>query len=247
MERLTMKTNLLTKLSVTLVTFPILAIGAVFTSPTLGQNADLQQKIAALKEGAAANKQALTQYTYKQTTTISIKGDVKKVTHDQVVTGPDGKPQKTSLDPPAAATAAPSGGRLKQHVIAKKKEEFAEYADSIKSLIAQYVPPNKDMIQQAAGSGNIKLGPAGAPGEFQLVISNYVKQGDKMTFAINKAAGGMQSIMIATYLDKPSDAVTVDVQFAQIPSGPRYPATQKINGASKQMIILVQNSDYKHL
>jgi hypothetical protein len=242
-----MKRNLPTKSSLILLMLLIFAIGAVIIRPVVAQNAELQQKVADLKRSAAANKQALAQYSYVQTTTISLKGEVKKVTHDQVVTGPDGKPQKTSLDPPAAAPAAPSGGRLKQRVVAKKKEEYADYADSIKALIAQYVPPNKDMIQQAAGSGNIKLGPAGAPGEFQLVISNYVKQGDKMTFAINKAAGGMQSITIATYLDKPSDAVTVDVQFAQIPSGPRYPATQKINGASKQMIILVQNSDYKHL
>jgi hypothetical protein len=226
--------------------FPILAIGAAFTWPGIAQNAELQQKIADLKEGAAANKQALAKYTYKQTTTVSLKGEVKKVTHDQVVTGPDGKPQKTSLDAPAAA-ASPSGGRLKQHIVAKKKEEYADYADSIKNLIAQYVPPNKELIQQAAGSGNITLGPAGVPGEYKLVISNYVKQGDKMTFTINKAAGGLQSVSIATYLSKPDDAVTVDVQFARLPNGPRYPATQKINGVSKQMVISVQNTDYQHL
>lgn len=57
----------------------------------------------------------------------------------------------------------------------------------------------------------------------------------------------MQSVSIATYLSGPSDAVTVDVQFGRIPDGPRYPATQRINGASKQMTILVQNSDYKPL
>jgi hypothetical protein len=188
----------------------------------------------------------LAQYTYLQTTTISLKGEVKKVTHDQVVTGPDGKPQKTSLDPPEAA-AAPSGGRLKQHVVAKKKEEYADYADSIKELIAQYVPPNKALIEQAASSGNIMMGPAGAPGEGKLVISNYVKQGDKMTLTVNPTAGGMQSISIATYLNDPSDAVTVNVQFARIPGGPSYPATQTINGTSKQMTIAIQNTDYKHL
>ena len=241
-----MKTNSCKTSRFALLVFAILTIAAILTLPDFAQNADLQQKIADLKAGAAANKQALAQYSYLQTTTISLKGEVKKVKHDRVVTGPDGKPQKTSLDPPEAA-AAPNGGRLKQHVIAKKKEEYADYADSIKTLIAQYVPPNKELIQQAASSGNVTLGPAGIPGEFNLVISNYVKQGDKMTLTINKAAGGMQSVSIATYLDKPSDAVTVDVQFAHIPNGPRYPATQKINGTSKQMVIMVQNSDYQHL
>lgn len=224
----------------------LVVIGAVATQPVVAQNTELQQKVADLKQIAAANKQALAQYTYVQTTTISIKGEVKKVTHDQVVTGPDGKPQKTSLDPPAAAPA-PSGGRLKQHVVAKKKEEFEDYADSIKALIAQYMPPNRELIQQAAGSGNIMMGPAGAPGESKLVISNYVKQGDKMTVTVNPAAGGMQSISIATYLSDPSDAVTVDVQFSRIPGGPSYPAMQTINGKSKQMTIAIQNANYQHV
>ncbi len=228
----------------TCLAFSLLVTGAVATQPVVAQNTELQQKVADLKQIAAANKQALAQYTYVQTTTISIKGEVKKVTHDQVVTGPDGMPQKTSLDPPPAP---PSGGRLRQHVVAKKTDEFEDYANSIKALIAQYMPPNRELIQQAAGSGNIMMGPAGAPGESKLVISNYVKQGDKMTVTVNPAAGGMQSVSIATYLSDPSDAVTVDVQFSRIPGGPSYPAMQTINGKSKQMTIAIQNANYQHV
>jgi hypothetical protein len=232
------------KLILASLAIPILAVSAIFTQPVAAQNPELQQKIADVKMAAAMNKQALAQYTYVQTTTISIKGDVKKVTHDQVVTGPDGKPQKTSLDPPPAP---PSGGRLKQRVIEKKKDEFMDYADSIKTLIQQYLPPDKDLIQQAAGAGNIALGPTGAPGVIQLVISNYIKQGDKMTLVVNKGAGGLQSVSIATYLSAPSDAVTVNVQFAAIPGGPNHPATITINGVSKQMTIVNQNDSYRHL
>lgn len=204
-------------------------------NPLLHKIPELQQTIGDLKAASATNKQALAQDTYLQTTIISIKGEVKKTTHDQVVTGPDGKPQKTSLDPPPAP---PSGGRMKQRIVEKKVDEFKEYGDSIKELIQQYVPPDKDLIQQAAAQGNIMMGPSEAPGVVNLVISNYVKQGDKMTLVINKAAGGLQSILIATYLSNPSDAVTVKVQFATIPGGPNYPATQTI---------VVQNSNYKHV
>ncbi len=232
------------KLNLAFLPIALLAIGAVFTQPISAQNPELQQKIADLKTIAAANKQALAQYTYVQTTTVSLKGDVRKVTHDQVVTGPDGKPQKTSLDPPPAP---PSGGRIKQRIVQNKTDEFMEYGDSIKALIQQYVPPDKDLIQQAAASGNVMMGPAGAPGLVQLVISNYVKQGDKMTFVINKAAGGLQSVSIASYLSDPSDAVTVNVQYATLPGGPNYPQTQTINGVSKQMTIVIQNSGYRHL
>jgi hypothetical protein len=235
-----------TKLSLALLVIPILGVVATLTQPISAQNPELQQKIADLKTAAAANKQALAQYTYVQTTTVSLKGDVKKVTHDQVVTGPDGKPQKTSLDPPTAPPQ-PSGGRLKQRIIENKKDEFMEYADSIKALIQQYLPPDKDLIQQAAASGNITLTSGGAPGTAQLLISNYVKQGDKMTIVLNKAAGGLQSVSIATYLSDPSDAVTVNVQYATIPGGPNHPGTVTINGVSKQLTIVQQNGSYRHL
>jgi len=70
---------------------------------------------------------------------------------------------KTTSPPPAAAPE--SGGRLKRHIVAKKKEEYEDYANQIKALIQQYVPPDKDAIEQARQKGNIALSPeAGTPG-----------------------------------------------------------------------------------
>lgn len=67
------------------------------------QEGGLQQEVAQLKESMAKNKQALAQYTWVETVTISLKGQEKKQQHFQVQNGPDGKPQKTSLDPAPAA------------------------------------------------------------------------------------------------------------------------------------------------
>src|SRR6201981_2583705 len=95
----------------------------------------LQQQVDKLKESMAKNKQALAQYTWVETVTISLKGQEKKQQHFQVQNGPDGKPQKTSLDPaPAAAQPQDSGGRggrLRQRVVEKKKEEYEDYAEQM--------------------------------------------------------------------------------------------------------------------
>ena len=72
--------------------------------------------------------------------------------------GLDGKQQKTSLGPPAKAQ--PEGGRLKKRVVEKKKEEYKDYADQMKALAQQYVPPDKDMLQQAYQQGNLTMGSA---------------------------------------------------------------------------------------
>jgi len=211
------------------------------------QNAELQQKVAEVKQAMAANKQALAQYTWVEQVTVSLKGEQKKQERFQVRLGPDGKPQKQPLDAPEQA-AAPSGGRLKQHVVQKKKDEYKEYVDQIKDLIQQYVPPEKEMLEQAVQKGNIALGPAGgAVGQFQLVLTNYVKPGDKMTLVFDKEQKALSSVTIASYLSDPKDAVNVSVTFAGIPGGPNHVASQTIDGVSKQLAIGIANLNYQHL
>ena len=222
------------------------ALGAALSPKLLAQNPEMQQKVAEAKEAAARNKQLLAQYTWVEQVTISLKGEQKKQEHFQVRLGPDGKPQKTSLDPPPAPPE--HEGRLKKHIVEKKKEEYKDYADQIKALIQQYVPPEKDLIEQAREKGNIMMGPAaGAPSEYRLVLSNYVKPGDNMTLVIDKAQKDLASLSIATYLNEPSDAVNVTVQFARVPNGPNHVSAETINGVSKQLTIAIQNSNYQHL
>jgi hypothetical protein len=222
-----------------------IASGCV-VSYVVAQNPDLQQKLAEVKQAAAANKQALAQYTWVEQVTISLKGNEKKQEHFQVRLGPDGKPQKQSLDQPPQQQ--PSGGRLKQHVVAKKKEEYEDYADSIKSLIEQYVPPQKELLEQAAQKGNIALSPQpGAQGQFRLAITNYIKQGDNLTLVFDSARKGLASLTIGTYLDDPKDAVNVTVDFTSEPSGLSHVASETINGVSKQLTIAIANSNYQHL
>lgn len=224
----------------------LLAGGAAFMRPVAAQNQEMQERVAEVKQAVAQNKQALAQYTWVEQVTISLKGEQKKQEHFQVRLGPDGKPQKTSLDPPAAPPE--HEGRLKKHIIEKKTEEYKDYADQIKALIQQYVPPEKELIEQARQNGNIMVGPAaGNPGEYRLVLSNYVKQGDNMTLVVDKTQKDLASLSIATYLNDPSDAVNVSVQFARVPNGPNHVSGETINGVSKQLTIAIQNSSYQHL
>ena len=233
-----------------LILFALLSSGC-FTGLATAQNPELQQKVAELKQAMANNKQALAQYTWVEQVSIILKGEEKKQEHFQVRLGPDGKPQKTSLDPPPQSSSDSGGrrrGRVKEHVVEKKTEEYKEYADRIKSLIQQYVPPDKDMLEQARQQGNIMMGPqAGEPGQYRLVISNYVKTSDNMTLVIDKTQKDLVSVSIASYLDDPKDAVNVSVQFSSIPGGPNHVSGTTINGVSKQLTITIQNSNYQRL
>jgi len=186
--------------------------------------AAMQEKLAEVKASQAQNKKNMATYTWQEQDTISLKGEVKKVEKFQVHVGPDGKPVKAPLDAPAAA-AAPSGGggrggRLKEHVVEKKKEEFADYGHQIAALAQEYAKPDPEKLQQAAQAGNVKMGAGKMPDEVALTVTSYLKPNDTMTIAFNKNEKAIQNVQIASYLDDPKDAVRVMIQFAKLRMGP---------------------------
>lgn len=230
-----------------LLILPVLSAGVVFDLPATGQGPELQQRVAEIKEAAAKNKQAIAQYQWSQQVTISLKGEQKKQEHFQVRLGPDGKPQKTSLDAPSDASAA-SGGRLKRHVVAKKKEEYEEYADQMKALAQQYIPPDKDLIQQAYARGDITLGSvAGAPNDLQLVIHNYLKPQDVVTLVFDETQKELLRVQVASYMSDPKDAMNLTAQFSRLSDGTNHVSGLVIDGVSKQLNVAIQNSNYQHL
>ena len=195
----------------------------------------------ALKQNQANNKQKLAQYTWTETETIAIKGETKdtKVYQVRMV---NGQPQKTEVSSQAAQQGG-RDGRLKQRVVAKKKEEYQEYGQSIAALAKQYTTPNPDALMKAKQAGNIALTPG--PGTVALVVKNYVKQGDTVTFTLDPQSKQLQNVRVASYLDDPKDAVTISAEFAQLPDGTNHVASTLINGVSKQLTVNDVNSNYQ--
>src|SRR3974377_1013231 len=64
------------------------------------QSSELQEKLAAVKQAAAENKQRLQQYQWIETTQLTLKGDQKPPTQNLCQYGPDGQVQKTPIGPP---------------------------------------------------------------------------------------------------------------------------------------------------
>jgi hypothetical protein len=224
----------------------LVAIFAWLAPNATAQNPQLQEHMAQIKQAMSLNKQVLAQYTWQEQQTVSIKGEVKKQELYQVQLGPDGKPQKTALDPEEAS----SGGRkhgIKHRVVEKKKEEFEDYAKEIATLAQSYVQPDPGKLQQLYDQGNVMLGSAGAPNEIRIVIQNYSKQGDTVTIIFNKEQQAIQSLQISSYLDDPKDAVKISAQFAQLPNGPNHVSNVVVNGVSKELTVQMQNSNYQKL
>jgi cytochrome c1 len=210
--------------------------------PAMAQNAALQERLAQVKLASAANKQALSHYNWQESVTTSIKGEVKKQQLFLVNVGPDGQQQKSEIN---AQPDQASGGPLKRHIVAKKKAEYKDYGGQIADLARRYTQPDPDRLQQAYQQGNISMQLGGGETIMTLIIKNYIKPNDSVTLVFNKQSKAIKSIRVASYLDDPTDAVTIAAQFAKLPDGTNHVTGSQINGVSKQLTVVTQNSNYQ--
>jgi hypothetical protein len=147
-------------------------------------------------------------------------------------------------------TPTSSGGRqhgLVHHMKEKKGEEYKEYGQQIAALAHQYAQPDPERLQQAFAQGNLLLGSAGVPGEVKMVIRNYLKPNDQVTLIFNSQAKVVQSLQIQTYLNDPTDAVTIAAQFSQLPDGTNHVSSMETNGVSKELLVTTENSNYQKI
>jgi len=220
----------------------IAAIALLTSIATIAQNGELQQKLAAAKQAAAENKQRLRQYQWTETTQLTLKGDPKPSTQKLCQYGPDGQVQKTPIGPPPEP---PSGGRLKQRVIEKKKAEMMDYMDDVKAVLAMYVPPDPERMQQAFQSGKVSFNPVG--GVVNLVFTDYAQPGDRMTLVFNPEIKKIVSLSVNTYMGQAKDAVTLQVQMAPLPDGTSYAQQTILNATAKELVVTTTNSNYQKL
>ena len=126
---------------------------------------------------------------------------------------------------------------MKEKIVEKKVGELKDYGAELKSLIGQYVPPDRDKIQAAFQAGNANITPEG--GVTSLVFNNYYQQGDKMTFAFDSAAKKISSINVNTYLDDPKDVVTLAVNFASLPDGTNHVQRSVLDATGEKIEVTV--------
>jgi hypothetical protein len=244
MDRPTASSSLLRKQSAFLATALFACL--IFTTTRANSQAggDLQAKVAALKQSVAANQQKLHQYRWIENTQLTLNGDDKPPSQSMCQYGPDGKVQKTPMSPPPPP---PSGGRLKQKIIAKKKEEMKDYMGQVKTLLAMYVPPDPQRMQQAFQAGKVSVNPDPDSGIAKIVFTDYAQPGDRMTISFNSADKKISALNVNTYMDNPQDVVTLAVNFASLPDSTNYVQQSILNATAKKLVVTTTNSNYQPL
>ena len=202
---------------------------------------DLQQKLAAAKQAAAANQKALRSYSWLEKVELSLKGEVKATKVDMCRYGADGKVQKTPVvEPPPAEKKRGLRGK----VVAKKTGEMKEELESAVALIHQYLPPSPDLMQVVMNSGTASLAQAG-PGFAALKFPGYVKAGDALTLTFESAVKTLHQIDVATWLDKPDNPVLFKVTMQALPDGTSHPGIVTLSIPKSKIEVRITKSNYQ--
>ena len=221
----------------------LVVLALALAAGTTATAQDLQQKLAAAKQNAAQNQQALRSYGWIEKVELSLKGEVKNTTVNSCRYGPDGKVQKTAVvEPPP-----PEKKRgLRGKVIAKKTGEMKAELEAATALVHQYVPPDPGMMQVVMNAGTASLA-QGGPGVLVLEFPGYLKPGDSLGLTFDSAVKALRQIDVATYLDSPQSPVTLRVGLQSLPDGPNYPGSVVLGMPASQIEVRITNSNYQKL
>jgi len=210
---------------------------------TQDQKQAIQEKVAAFKQSSAENQKALRQYTWTESTELSLKGEVKSTKVEQCRYGPDGKVQKTLQSAPPEKKEM---RRLKKRVVEKKTDEMKDYMEQVVALIQQYIPPQPELIKADVAGGNASFSPQGADA-IQLQFKDFVKKGDVVTFTLNTAAKAIRQVKVDTYMDEEKEKVALAVDFQTLPDGTNYAASKSLDVTAKKIVVKVTASNYQKL
>ena len=224
-----------------LIVVAVVASAWVASRPAEAQ--DLQQKLAAAKESAARNQQALRSYSWIEKSELLLKGEVKNTKVDACRYGPDGRVQKTPIvEPPP-----PEKKRgLKGKIVAKKTGEMKEELESAVALVQQYLPPEPDKMQVVMNAGTASLSQAG-PGFAALKFPGYAKAGDAITLTFESAVKTLRQLEVNTWLDKPENPVTLKVTMQALPDGTSHPSNVVLSIPSSKIEVRITKSNYQKL
>ncbi len=204
----------------------------------------LPERVAALKTQFAVSQANLRQYEWIETTVVSVNGEEKSRKQQRCYYGADGALQKVLIDASPPPATKPG---LRGRIIANKKAELTAYMQSAVSLVKSYIPPDPAKIQAAKDAGKVTIQVLDPGRRAQINFHDYRQPGDNLAIVINLATNVIAGAGVSSYLDSPTDVVTMDAKMGQLDDGTSYTSDTTLNAAAKNLTVTVQNTGYRKM
>ena len=201
-------------------------------------------RVAALKRTLAENAAAQRGYTWIETTEIALNGDVKETNSMSChyAAGAE-KPVCTQIGPPPEPKKV--RGPLRKRIAKGKVADLKAYMDSVKTLVAKYVPPEQGLIQKAQQRGDVAVAPNPSNATFKVTVSNYIQKGDAVAVVVHQDDNRLALLNITTWLNDPSAAVSIEVDFTTLAgTGVSFPLKKVLTASAKGVVVTITNSNF---
>jgi len=230
---------------------PALFLGLLFIpAAALGQESQKEQRVATFKQAVQQSLAGLRKYEWIETTTVSLKGEVKSQKQNRCYYGADGTIQKVPIGEPAAPPQEQSGGRrgrIKSRIVAKKTGEMTDYMKQAANLVHQYVPPDPALIAYSKDTSKVAVEPVEPNRVVRVAFHDFIKAGDLLSANLNIQSNTILDVNVSTWLDSQKDVITLAVSFNQLPDRTSYSSQTILDSKSKQIKVVVENSGHRAL
>lgn len=235
---------------VALVVTAMLLVSQVSPAPAESQ-AQAQQSIDLLNQRFKEGEARLRKYEWIETSGVTSDGKQTSSLVNQCYFGADGNLQKVAVGDASKKSKGGLPGLLppvklfnafKKH----QAKEDAEYIQKVSELLHTYLPPSPDLVQQSMKAGKMAVNQLEPGKRERLEFSNYKKSGDKLSVEINLETKKLLGVKVSTYLDKPEEPFTLDVEMAELPDGTTYVKKTTISIPSKKVTVTTESTGFRH-
>ncbi len=206
------------------------------------QPENMNQRVMALMASLKQSREAIKQYEWIETTTVSLKGEQKAEIEKRCYYGDDGKLTKEPLTQPAP-TERKRG--LRGMIAERKKADLSSEMKLAVDTLHQYVPPDHEKIQKVKDAGDTSIDLV-EPGRLaRLNFKNYLVQGDVMSVDIDLGTNRPTSITVKSTMDSPPKPLKCEVSFGVLKDGTLYPEETRLDLERQELNVVVENSGYR--
>jgi hypothetical protein len=223
----------------------MLAVSLLVAAPLAAQVP--QEQVAEFQQMLATNQAKRRMFTWLETTHVAYQGVIKvtKVTDCQY-----NKPTPKPTCTPISLTQAPlPGGFIRKRIAESKEASMKAYMDTVRTLIAEYVPTSPQLVEKAYQSGNVAISMDPSNGTKKLVVTSYRLPNDNLTVIFNSATKQLISASISTYTGTAASPVPVTamVTFATLPNGVFYAYQKTLNATGAQITVTITSTDFSEM
>ena len=197
----------------------------------------------AIKETFKKDQATLHSYEWIETTTMSLKGEVKSTTEKRCYWGADGVLQKVATGDAAPAEKDKRG--LRGKAIASKKAEVSDYMTKAAAAIKTYVPPDPAKLQASKAADKSSTAELEPGKRVRVDYKDYNIKGDVLGVEVDLVTNRILGVHVTTMIEGGKEPVQFDVKYAALEDGTGYPAQTLLDAKEMSVQVAVANTGYK--